>query len=599
MNKSFFISYNKADKSWAEWIAWTLEDNGYTTIIQAWDFLPGSNFVLEIQKATTKADCVVALLSQPYLDAVYTHAEWASAFVRDPKGDSGNLLPIKVGDCLLEGILASIIYVDLANLNEAEAAEKLLAAATRKRTKPINRPSFPKSSGASLIEKPLFPTTETPFQRGLPPIWGVPHHRNPNFIGRDGLLDEIGTSIASTQTPAVVQALRGLGGVGKTQLAVEYAYRYAHKYSCVWWLRSEETSTLTTDYISLGKSLGLSVESVTDQLEAVRIVRRWLEVNAGWLLIFDNAIDASSVRRFLPQGATGHTIITSRNPSWKGLGHTLSIGVLKREDSVSFILQVTGQTDSSTASELASALGDLPLALSQAMAYIERTGILLTKYLELFRLRRREVQQQEAPPEDYPDTVATTWLINIQIIKSQFPAAIDLLNLISFWGPEAIPLSLLKRKPSLLPTSLSNLVKDDLKINNAIVSLRAYSLLEIFGESISLHRLVQAITRDHLSKEQAENWAAAAIEIVRASFPMDSDKIETRDTSAHLLPHALASASHATRLNIEQKAASWLLNQVGMHLMLIGNYEEAESILRRALDIADGKIGDTEYDRPR
>jgi hypothetical protein len=450
--------------------------------------------------------------------------------------------------------------------------------------------------------------SETPFKRNLSQVWSVPHHRNPNFIGRDRLLDEIRASFSSSQTTTVVQALRGLGGVGKTQLAVEYAYRYAHEYSYVWWVRAENESTIDditfkpaimTDYVSFGKAIGLPVESVTDQWEAVRIIREWLEHNTGWLLVFDNATDADSLRRFLPQAATGHTIITSRNPSWKGLALTLKIGVLEGEESVRLILQATGQSDTDAAGELAYALGDLPLALSQATAYIEKTGISLAEYLEIFRSRRTELQQREAPPEDYPYTVAITWLINVQIINRQMAEAVELLNLISFLGPDAIPLSLLKYNLSLLPGSLSGLMKDDLRINDAIAALRSYSLVESFGQAISLHRLVQAITRDNLSKIEFQRWATAAIQIVRASFPKNSDKIETRDVCARLLPHALASAGHASKHNLEPKATSWLYNQVGLHLILIGDFESAESILRRALDIAEGKIGDTEHDRSR
>lgn len=159
MSKSFFISYNKADRPWAEWIAWTLEDHGYTTIIQAWDFLPGSNFVLEMQNATAQADCVIALLSQPYLDALYTHSEWATAFAQDPKGNSGRLLPVKVGECSLRGILATIVYVDLSGLDEGAATEELLVAASRKRTKPLNPPAFPNSNKSLPHKKPPFPLT--------------------------------------------------------------------------------------------------------------------------------------------------------------------------------------------------------------------------------------------------------------------------------------------------------------------------------------------------------------------------------------------------------------------------------------------------------
>ena len=111
--KDFFISYNSNDQNMAEWIAWQLEDSGYTTILQAWDFLPGSNFVLEMQKAITNAKRIIAVLSPDYLTSKYTIAEWSAAFVKDPTGEKGFLLPIKIRDCNLDGLLPQIIYIDI------------------------------------------------------------------------------------------------------------------------------------------------------------------------------------------------------------------------------------------------------------------------------------------------------------------------------------------------------------------------------------------------------------------------------------------------------------------------------------------------------
>ena len=126
--KDFFISYNSADKSWAEWTAWTLEEAGYTTVLQAWDFRPGSNFVLEMQRAASEAERTIAILSPAYLDADYTHPEWAAAFVQDPTGEKGTLLPVRVQKSDLEGLLPSIIYIDLMDLDETAAKEALLQA---------------------------------------------------------------------------------------------------------------------------------------------------------------------------------------------------------------------------------------------------------------------------------------------------------------------------------------------------------------------------------------------------------------------------------------------------------------------------------------
>jgi hypothetical protein len=163
--KDFFISYNQADRSWAEWIAWQLEEAGYTTVIQAWDFRPGSNFVLEMDKAAKETKSTITVLSQDYLDALYTHPEWTAAFARDPKGEKGTLLPVLVRECELKGLLAQVIYINLMGLEEGTARDRLLVQVRRGRAKPIIMPGFPGARHHSVLERPCFPGA-------LPPVRG-------------------------------------------------------------------------------------------------------------------------------------------------------------------------------------------------------------------------------------------------------------------------------------------------------------------------------------------------------------------------------------------------------------------------------------------
>jgi hypothetical protein len=237
MMNDFFISYNSADRQWAEWIAWQLEEAGYTTVLQAWDFRPGSNFVLEMQRAATEAERTIAVLSPDYLGARFTQPEWAAAFAQDPTGEKGTLLPVRVRECDLKGLLPQIIYIDLVGLDETAAQDALLAGVRRERAKPTAPPGFPGVIPRSVPQRPRFPGA-------LPPIWNISHLRNPNFTGRESLLAQLRAALASGQPAALTQAISGLGGVGKTQLAVEYVYRYAAEYDVVWWVRAEEPATL-------------------------------------------------------------------------------------------------------------------------------------------------------------------------------------------------------------------------------------------------------------------------------------------------------------------------------------------------------------------
>src|SRR5262245_6866973 len=153
----FFISYTHVDRSWAEWIAWQLEAAGYTTVIQAWDFRPGGNFVLAMQHAAAESARTIAVLSSAYLQSGFTAAEWGAAFARDPTGTQGLLLPVRIHDCELRGLLPQIVYIDLVGLDAEAARERLLAGVLRQRAKPTREPGFPGHSPRSVTKPPLFP----------------------------------------------------------------------------------------------------------------------------------------------------------------------------------------------------------------------------------------------------------------------------------------------------------------------------------------------------------------------------------------------------------------------------------------------------------
>ncbi len=248
--KDFFVSYTGVDSDWAEWIAWELEAAGFEAVIQVWDFLLGSNFVLHMDEAVKTSERTIAVLSPDYLDAVFTQPEWAAAFVQDPTGFGRKLIPVRVRECKPEGLLKAIVYVDLAGLNEESARDRLLAGVEGKRGKPPTRPQFPGAKSATVGARPAFPG-------GSYRIWNVPHRRNPNFTGRRTYLTRLRKALTSGKPAALTQAVSGLGGVGKTQLAVEYAYEHRDEYPLVWWVRAEEPATLASDYAALATELDL------------------------------------------------------------------------------------------------------------------------------------------------------------------------------------------------------------------------------------------------------------------------------------------------------------------------------------------------------
>ena len=583
-SKDFFISYSKADLVWAEWIAWQLEEAGYSTILQAWDFRPGSNFVLDMNEAAEKASRTIAILSPHYLEAQYAQPEWAAALGPDPTGEETRLIPIRVEQCELKGLLQQIVYIDLVALNEHEAKSQLLRGVLPKRAKPVQTPAFPAIRQQALINKqPRFPGS-------LPSIWKVPN-RNLNFTGREASLSSLHDYLKENRYSVVTQAISGLGGIGKTQIAIEYAYRFVKDYEIVWWMRAEEPAMLAADYARLAWKLELPEKELADQELIVEAVRSYLGQHKKWLLIFDNAADSSDLRDYLPQGGEGHILITSRNQNWRGTARPLSLSVLSRTEAVAFILKRTGQSEDSYASLLAEALGDLPLALEQAGAFIEATGTSIHQYLELFTRNKTELLRRGKPSTDYPATVATTWEMAFGQIQRDSTGGADLLNLCAFLAPDEIPRRIFYEACHVLAGSLAQAARDRFVLDQAFEALRRYSLAEVSSESVSIHRLVQAVTQDRLPQDAKNVTAEAALKLVNETFPAESDDVRTWPICKSLLSHALVVTRHAEDLKLPSPITGRLLNQIGLYLRGRAEFSEAQKIFEKALIIDETTHG--------
>ena len=321
--KDFFISYAHADQHWAKWIAWHLEEAGYHTMLQAWDFPAGSNFVLEMDAAIRQATRTIAVLSPDYFTSQFTPSEWAAAFQRDPTGEQGLLVPVRVRPCDVEGLLGQVVYIDLVDQDEATARATFLQGITHERRRPSSPPSFPSTHQASPSSKqPSFPGA-------LPAIWNIPYPRNPYFTGREELLHHLADCLRAGETVGISQpqAVHGLGGVGKTQIALEYAYRYYQDYDAVLWTRADTQEALISGFVVFEALLHLPVQEELDQLKIVQAVKAWLTSHARWLLLLDNADDLTLVRDFMLPGGRGHTLLTTRATSM-GDWHILSRSTL-------------------------------------------------------------------------------------------------------------------------------------------------------------------------------------------------------------------------------------------------------------------------------
>ena len=428
----------------------------------------------------------------------------------------------------------------------------------------------------------------------LPPICNVPR-RNPNFTGREEILEQLRHSLVKDVHIALTQqALHGLGGIGKTQLAIEYAYRHSAEYEVIWWLRSEESSTLFSDYAELAAELNLHEKEAPEQEKIIQAVRKWLDHHSNWLLVFDNAVDVVTISNFLPKSSGGHVLITSRNEQWSTIIIPLEIKVWNREESVAFLNKRTGQHDDKAANGIAAALGDLPLALEQAAAYCRTMHISYVTYLELFKTRRKELWKAEQRPYDYPSTVATTWELAFTAIKDVLFAK-DILNLCTLFAPDAIPRTLMTTALGYHASNGSDALSiDSMKINAAVATLSNYALVSADTETISIHRLVQAVAQDRMDGEEIAGFRISAINALTQHFPPDgylNKNPACWSECAALMPHAETVVDAVKNDDRAGENISDLLNNMGLYRMGRASYVESEPLFRRALEIREQLFG--------
>jgi DNA-binding SARP family transcriptional activator len=320
------------------------------------------------------------------------------------------------------------------------------------------------------------------------------------------------------------RVLTGLGGVGKTSLARAYAQHYQEHYELVWWVRAEDPEAVPGEFRALLDILAPQyAEQTHDPVQAVHAVLA--NRTEPWLLIIDNIAEPETLRGLLPAAGIGDILVTSRAGTWPDRRIVLPVAPLAQSHAVELVTSLSGDHDQDTAAVLADELGGLPLALAQAGCYVAHGGLDLAGYLALYRGRRAELHHQGHAP-DYPATVATTWQLAFDRLSAQARA---LLNLLAWYAPDTIPLDQLLSGtthpdlPEPVNTLLRPLLIDELDRHRAITELIAYGLLtraEPRG-SVTMHRLVQAVTADQLTAGSGNRpWVDAAAALLEAAYPL-------------------------------------------------------------------------------
>jgi NB-ARC domain len=331
----------------------------------------------------------------------------------------------------------------------------------------------------------------------------VPYPRNPHFTGRSEVIARLQEELQSGQAAAVTQAIAGLGGIGKTQLALEYCYRQAASYQVVWWIRAESKETRIADLAALAERLKLTPVGKSDLSSSAAAVIEWLDRTPGWLLVFDNVERPEDLEHLLPVAGRGHVLITSRHAAWGARAKTVRLNVWTSEESTQYLLRRTDEDSTEAnkraATALAEVLGQLPLAIEQAAAYIEESKIGIATYTEMFEKQQlRLFEPRRAQPPRDQRTIATVWDISLRSVERASLGAVALLQLCAFMRPDRISKQEIENHYSVFPEPLKSTASNQIALHDAIATLRRYSLVDATSEFISVHRLVQLVVRDRL-----------------------------------------------------------------------------------------------------
>ncbi|UGQ12635.1 FxSxx-COOH system tetratricopeptide repeat protein [Yinghuangia sp. ASG 101] len=417
-----------------------------------------------------------------------------------------------------------------------------------------------------------------------PPVWGNMPPRNVNFTGRVGALLDLHERLTQGTTAVLPEALHGMGGVGKSQIAVEYAYRHSSDYDIVWWIPAGQPAQIRAAFVDLAQRLRLLTGAeaniaVPAVLEALRLG----EPYRNWLLVFDNAESPESVLPFFPQGGTGRILVTSRNGQWVNMARTIEVDVFARDESIELLRRRGPVLTDEQANRLSEALGDLPLAIEQAAVWLAETGMRAEEYLELFEGKREEFVSRRAellelaPPMDYQLPVAAAWNVSLDRLRDTNPAALELLQVCAYFAPEPVSRRLfMAGRNAALPGLLGEMLSDPIRLGHALRGIHRYALARIDyrTDSIQLHRLVQAVLIDQMTPEQRATMQESAHLLLAGSDPAEPGRVANWPRYAELLPHLRASGA----VRCDNRWVRALVANCVSYLHTFGDYEACREL---------------------
>jgi cellulose biosynthesis protein BcsQ len=575
-----YVSYVPEDRMWADWIEAVLTRAGFrvlprSTVTTAATESGDVRGSIQAERELQVAPRAIAVLSSAYLHSPDARAIWKTLSAADAAGTHRQLVPVRVSEVRITEPFTDHPVVDLARMDASQATAKLLWA--------LDRPAQPVGSLGNGAAEPRFPGT-------IPPIWNVPA-RNADFTGRGATLELLRDKLAGGGVAVVVaQALYGLGGVGKTQVALEYAHRFMADYDLVWWVPSERAEETSGALAELARKLGLKVgDNVAEAAEAaLEELRR--DTTPHWLLIFDNADDPKQLEPYLPTGA-GHVLITSRNQAWTHSAEPLEVNVFTSDESVAHLLRHVPDLELADAQRVADALGHLPLAVEQASAWLEQTGMPAQAYVEQLTTQSTRILALNQP-SDYPLPVVATWNLSFERLRGRSPAAVRLLQLCAFFSPGPISMGLLysdEMNEALLP--YDETLSEKLMLGRVIRDISRFALFKVDqgNSSLQIHRLVQAVIRSQMTEQEQIEARHAVHRILVGARPRQGETDDPANWSTYdiIWPHLGPSqADECDDPRTRQLLIDWVRYQ-WKH----GEFESCLSLARRLENVWTHQLG--------
>jgi tetratricopeptide (TPR) repeat protein len=423
-----------------------------------------------------------------------------------------------------------------------------------------------------------------------PGINNLPRRPARVFVGREAALGQVGGALDEAATAVVTQAIYGLGGVGKSELALQHAHARQGQYTLTWWITAEDPDQLQAGLAGLAGRLCPAIALAGTTAEAAGWATGWLQAHQGWLLVLDNVTDPADVGPLLGQLTGGHILVTTRRDTgWDQAADPIRLDVLDPGPAADLLTTRTGQHEDASrdaAASVAGELGGLPLALDQAAAYITQTRITLGGYLD--RLRQHPQAMYAATGGGLAQrAIARTWDITIGTIGARDPGAIELLSALACYAPDDIPRTI------IAPGDPAG----QLAADEALGLLASYSMITLTAQTVSLHRLVQAVILaqhppgDHSPEPGTASPLATAAEWLDNAIPAEPDtNVAGWPLLRALIPHADALAGHfgadgkpVTLARIQNELAVFQDSQ--------GQYQQSLTLRRSALAIYEAALG--------